>query len=556
MPAGSTQVAAIRTDIQADAAQFVAATRAANSGMRHHREQVRRTRREYRAMTTAGNNLRTSMRGLVAPIAALASVGGFAALVRGASEYGATMVEASISTGVAVEQLQLLDRVARGDAVSFNTLRRSLEAYQSNLVKAIDGMAEQRREFERLNLSAEQLIRLPIDEQLIRIADALDNVGTNAERVAALRALFGRGGAPLLAVFAEGGDRAGGLRDQLEDARQFDVLTEEQAAALKAVAQELQDTGDAFAAFRNQLVADWAPSIIDGLEGVQEALSAVSDVAAFIDRLTTGDLLGDLNRDLFGGLFPEGSLGDRLITPQHERELFDAINAASERLPPITVEVEVAPLPPTFAQDIGDSDVLSGAVLPSDLQGRVTIADHFDAQIESARRYAVELRRVRLEARRLENIRFLETLAQDLTGAFRGFASETIRNFDDIGDAARRLGLAIADITLQRTVVEPIAGLLASALASGIGNALFPPNFTVGEAALLRRADESVARFSSGTAAQGVVQNNYFRLSGTDAGTARRAVVEAAPYLSRQIRSDVRTDVQRTSSLQKAIREN
>jgi tape measure domain-containing protein len=75
----------------------------------------------------------------------------------------------------------------------------------------------------------------------------------------------------------------------------------------------------------------------------------------------------------------------------------------------------------------------------------------------------------------IEEQREWERVSNSLGRAFGRFASSAIRDFDNIGDAAKRLGFQIADMITQIAVIEPLERGIADAfsgsgLFSGIGD--------------------------------------------------------------------------------------
>ena len=151
----------------------------------------------------------------------------------------------------------------------------------------------------------------------------------------------------------------------------------------------------------------------------------------------------------------------------------------------------------------------------------------------------------------LEEMRRLKSIADEIGGAIGQLAGSAVRNFDDIGDAARRAGLAIADLILQQTVVNPIGGLISGGIGDIVGSVF--GNAIGGSAA---------ASFTAPPPGIGPqitarpVQQNTFNISGSDEATVRRAIAESAPQLADISVGRATQQLNQRSAFQQAVRRN
>jgi hypothetical protein len=195
------------------------------------------------AVESAGQTIEGRFRGLVERVGAVgvaiatvgaavlavgaAITGGIVAAVKTFADHGAELLRLSHTTGVTVEALSTLQFAFGKVGVEAESLTTGLVHMQAFLSEAINGGKEAREKLLRLGLSLDVLRRVPSDEKFRIIADALSRVADETERVAAARAIFGRGGTDLLPGIDLG---AAGIRQLEEDMRRLGlVMTGESA---------------------------------------------------------------------------------------------------------------------------------------------------------------------------------------------------------------------------------------------------------------------------------------------------------------------------------------
>ena len=165
---------------------------------------------------------------------------------------------------------------------------------------------------------------------------------------------------------------------------------------------------------------------------------------------------------------------------------------------------------------------------------------------------------------RLEN---LADIARGIGEAFGDFTGSIIKNFDDIGDAARRLGQTIIDNLIRNLIATPISnaitGLLGGVIpglqAGGLGRGLA----LVGEAGpeivdfrnpgrVYSNQDLQAAIAGNGS---GATTFNFAPVIQTsDSNAVRQALAEAYPVFQQQILNDIELNSRRPSSLRTSIR--
>ena len=168
-----------------------------------------------------------------------------------------------------------------------------------------------------------------------------------------------------------------------------------------------------------------------------------------------------------------------------------------------------------------------------------------------------------------ERLRRIQGIAEDAGRAWGRFTGDLIRNFNSIGDAARRLGQTIVDSLIRRLIEQPITNFFTNLLASSLGGipglqsgGLGRGLTLVGEAGPelvdFRRpgrvySNEDLADALSGNTG-GTVFNFAPVINSSDPAAVNRALAEAYPIFETRVLSRLQLDARRRSSLRQSIR--
>lgn len=116
--------------------------------------------------------------------------------------------------GVPVEGLQRLraaaEEFSKIEASAFDT---ALQRMTRRLAEAAHGTGEAQKALKALKLDAKELVQLTPDEAFLRIADAMQNIGTQGDRVALSFKLFDTEGVALVNTLSQGRARINDLAD-------------------------------------------------------------------------------------------------------------------------------------------------------------------------------------------------------------------------------------------------------------------------------------------------------------------------------------------------------
>lgn len=145
-----------------------------------------------------------SFRTLAEIVGVSLSIEGIKAFIETMSELGAKTESLAQMFGVSTQQIGYFDAIAKGTGVSTETLVRGVETFALNLQKAQSGTGAAAEALKALGLSVKDFIGLAPDVQVAKFADAVSKFADGSNKLAAVRALWGRLGDDLIPLFDKG----------------------------------------------------------------------------------------------------------------------------------------------------------------------------------------------------------------------------------------------------------------------------------------------------------------------------------------------------------------
>ena len=185
----------------------------------------------------------------------------------------------SDEVGATVAEMQALQLQAELTGTNNDTLEKGIQRFVRRLGEAKLGIGQGVKALKELGLTSEQLINLPLTDQLGLVVDRIRQNGTEAERAAAAYALFGRQGQELM-TFINGGSQ--GIRNATRDIERFGLgIRRVDAASIEAANDSWARMSTLVEGFYGQIAVKSAPAFkvltdvtteyIDTLGGVDSA---------------------------------------------------------------------------------------------------------------------------------------------------------------------------------------------------------------------------------------------------------------------------------------------
>jgi hypothetical protein len=261
------------------------------------------------------------------------------------AEFVSQIDRGSRVTGISVERMSGLKFAADETHTSYDALVTGLTRFSSTIVKAAEGGEQQEKAFARLGISQEQVKAGEKDMMplLEAVADRFKGLGSQVDKTAIARELFGRGGAELVRILSQGSE---GLREFTKEAAAMGLeittkdvvaVNEYRAAVEKAKAmQEALDVtmGRESIGIMEMLQVEWAGLIQTIKEG------GASNLGSFLTMWKTNNsIIQQQIHELAESLARVGETGggnDPAAVPQKLKEEYRGL---SELLSEITGKV-------------------------------------------------------------------------------------------------------------------------------------------------------------------------------------------------------------------------
>jgi hypothetical protein len=242
---------------------------------------------------TAADKMKRGFNAATKAIAAGATVAGAAVtkMTADALRDADRFQKLGIAIGTSTEALSQLEFVAQQTGSSFDTVEKGLVKVQKAITDGADGMTTYTRAFDDLGLSAEELINLKPEEQLLVIADAYKEMGTSTETTAAIQSLFGtRIAKDLLPMLKLGGD---GIEAMMMQADSLGItISQDFADAAATFNDSLNLVKNQATGFGRQLTEGMLPALQDVFDAFYAQTEAQNSA------IESGRFLGDFIKAL------------------------------------------------------------------------------------------------------------------------------------------------------------------------------------------------------------------------------------------------------------------
>lgn len=180
-----------------------------------------------------------------------------------------TLAKTSDKLGITTEGLAKLRFAAQQTGVQQNELDIGLQRFTRRLADAAAGTGPAVAAFDSLGLSASELVKLKPDEALGRVADKMNLVENQSQKVSIAFKLFDSGGVSLVNTLAQGSEGLEKLGKEAEIAGL--ALSRVDAQKVEMANDEIAKVGSSISGFSQQLAVQFAPV----LAGISERIFGI-----------------------------------------------------------------------------------------------------------------------------------------------------------------------------------------------------------------------------------------------------------------------------------------
>jgi hypothetical protein len=197
-------------------------------------------------------NMKTAIVGAV-------GAGGFGALIQSSINAGDELAKTADKLGVTTEALAGLRHAAELTGVSTGTMDMAMQRFTRRAAEAAKGTGEAKGALRELGIDAESIVRLPLDEQMNVVAEAMSGVESQSDKVRLAMKLFDSEGVALVNTLGGGAEA---LKAMTSEAEHLGLtLSRTDTAQMEAANDAITRLKGVFEGLTNQLGVAFSPII-------------------------------------------------------------------------------------------------------------------------------------------------------------------------------------------------------------------------------------------------------------------------------------------------------
>jgi hypothetical protein len=348
---------------------------------------------------------------------------GFGALIKSSINAGDELAKTADKLGVTTTALAGLRHAAELTGVSTGTMDMAMQRFTRRAAEAAQGTGEAKGALQELGINAEDLVKLPLDQQMSVVADSMAGVEKQSDKVRLAMKLFDSEGVALVNTLG-GGSAA--LEQMTAEAEQLGItLSRTDTAQMEAANDSLTRLKAVFTGLTNQLSLAFAPIITFVADGLRQAAIDSTEFGN-IGQTVAGALVKAFGfvRNIVHGL--------QIVFLGAKLGVLTFANAIGEKLIPfldtfIAIYNKIAAVVPGLSQITKSGEEIMGSLPTSIAETKAEIArlmelNPGDALVAEMTKFIVANRQA------------AETVAE-LKNGIATLPAETVTGFQKMGDA-------------------------------------------------------------------------------------------------------------------------
>jgi hypothetical protein len=144
----------------------------------------------------------------------IAAITAFGFIVRNSIASTDALAKQASKIGTTTEALSKLRFVAEQTGIAQTTMDMALQRFVRRTGEAARGTGEAKGALQALNLNAKELVNMPLEDQMIELANAFETAGTDANKLSLAFKLFDSEGAALINILSLGEEQLRGMFDE------------------------------------------------------------------------------------------------------------------------------------------------------------------------------------------------------------------------------------------------------------------------------------------------------------------------------------------------------
>jgi hypothetical protein len=201
-------------------------------------------------------------------------VEGIKRFVESMAELGEHTEDMAAQLGMSTTSIQELGYLAKMTGGDADSMALAFERLQANLQRAQNPTSQQAQALRALGLSARELIGVPLDQQMAKLADAFSHFADGGNKTAAAMMLFGRAGARMIPLLDQGSQGLQTMADNSENTAA--IMSAQTIKALADLNKSLIGAKASLVGMSGTLVGIFAPDLADATNKLNEFVSTLA----------------------------------------------------------------------------------------------------------------------------------------------------------------------------------------------------------------------------------------------------------------------------------------
>ena len=244
---------------------------------------IDKTKRAFSGITKGLRTVAGAALNLKTAFVGAAGAAGIGLLISRSLDATDALAKTANRIGTTTEALSRLQFAADISGVSTETLNMAMQRFTRRTAEAARGTGEAKDAIRELGLNANDLLRLDLDEQMIKLADAFADVQTDADKVRIAMKLFDSEGVALVQTLNAG---AAGLREMFSEAEMLGaVMSTDAAKGVEDTQDALTRLGAVMGGVRDQMVAAFAPALEEVVTSITGMITKAAEANGGFQQL-------------------------------------------------------------------------------------------------------------------------------------------------------------------------------------------------------------------------------------------------------------------------------
>lgn len=241
----------------------------ANQDVRISIKAVDKTKAGFSGVTSGLKKLSGAVFNMKTALLGAVGSAGFGALIKSSINAGDELAKTADKLGVTTTALAGLRHAAELTGVSTGTMDMAMQRFTRRAAEAAQGTGEAKGALQELGINAEELVNLPLDQQMSVVAEAMSGVERQSDKVRIAMKLFDSEGVALVNTLGGG---AAALEQMTAEAEHLGLtLSRTDTAQMEAANDALTRLRAVFTGLTNQLSVAFAPIITFVADGFRQA---------------------------------------------------------------------------------------------------------------------------------------------------------------------------------------------------------------------------------------------------------------------------------------------